>query len=281
MRHPKLAWAALLALATATLAGTATAEVIYSDSFTRTTGSGDGNGDPNGADPNFSDWGSNDNAFGGTNTQAWIAAPTRAAGGRNQVTNGAQGVLHGGTGFYDFDVTSLAPQGFIVELDFSRFVVTPDPGPGAGGYIAIGLGIDSGTAINDFSAIGAADWSILFQQANNGNAANAEVYMDNSAIGSFDYLTPDLPHRLKLTVIPDVPGAYGDSDSISVNVLVDGVISQNYITTGGANFGSFAASANNFDTRYIDNLVVSAIPEPSSIAIAGFGLLALAWRRMS
>lgn len=259
--------AAITLAAFAGLADQAAATVIYSDTFSRTTGSGDGNGDPNGGDPNVSDWGTNDNGLGGSNAQAWVADPTRAGGGRNQVTNGSQGVLHGGTGFYDFDATTVAPNGFSVALDFSRFVTTPDPGPGGGGYIAFGLGIDAGAVVNDFSAIGASDWAILFQQANNGNAANANVFTDNSAIGSFDYLTPDAPHTLLLTVVPAVPGAYGETDVININVLVDGVISNDYATVGGANFGSFAASANNFDTRFIDNLVVTAIPEPTSVGL--------------
>jgi hypothetical protein len=38
----------------------ANAQVIYSDGFSRVTGSGDLNGDPNGPAANFSDWGTND-----------------------------------------------------------------------------------------------------------------------------------------------------------------------------------------------------------------------------
>lgn len=268
----------IVAAATAclVLAVPASATVLYSDTFARTTGSGDGNGDPNGADPNFSDWGTNDNSLGGVVSQAWIAGPSRPTGGRNGVTNGSQGVVHGTSAMFDYDVAAVAPNGFSVELDFSRFVVTPDPGPGAGGYIAFGLGVDSGTTLNDFSAIGASDWSILFQQANNGNAANAAVAIDNGAATNFDYVLPDTPHSLVLTFVPDTPGAYGDADNISVSVFVDGAITQNFVTTGGANFGSFTVSGNNFDTRYIDNLVVSSIPEPTScglVAAAGFALL--------
>lgn len=55
----------LLALSSLTLATSASAQVIYSDSFNRVTGSGDPNGKP--ANPaNFSSWGTNDNALGGT-----------------------------------------------------------------------------------------------------------------------------------------------------------------------------------------------------------------------
>lgn len=275
IRHLPLTLAAIAA----SVGSPAFAQVLYSDDFSRVTGSGDGNGDPNGPADNFSDWGTNNNALGGTNAQAWEAGPSRAGGGRNSVTDGDLAILHGTTGFYDYDVTTVAPNGFQVALDFSRFVVTPDPGPGAGGYIAFGLGVDSGTALGDFTAIGAADWAILFQQANSGNAANAEAFSDNVLQGNFDYFQPDTPHTLLLTVTPDTPGAYGETDSINIDVLIDGALSQSFTTTGGANFGSFAASANNFDTRFIDNLVVSAIPEPGSALLLGAAIAGSLVRR--
>ena len=92
---------------------------------------------------------------------------------------------------------------------------------------------------------------------------------------------PDGPHSLQLTFMPDVPGVYGDVDTINVNVSADGAISQNYSVPGGHNFGSFAISANNFDTRYIDNLFVSSIPEPSSalLLVSGLGACLLRRRR--
>lgn len=281
--------AALMLVFSSGINSTADAQtIIYSDTFSRTTGSGDGNGDPNGGDDNFSDWGTNDNGLGGTVTQAWEAGPTRAGGGRNAVTDGSLGISHGTTSFYDFDASTVAPDGFTIALDFSRFVTAPDPGPGGGGYIAFGLGVDAGTdsgALNDFTAIGASDWSVLFQQANNGFQGNATARTDNddATVTNFNYGDPDVAHSLLLTVTPDVSGAYGDTDAISVNVLVDGTISQTFATTGGDNFGSFAISANNFDTRFIDNLVVTAspsvIPEPSSLAVLGLGGLVLARRR--
>ena len=266
-------------VATALVASQASATVLYSDTFSRTTGSGDGNGDPNGPADNFSDWGTNDNGLGGSNSQAWEAGPSRAGGGRNAVTDGNLGISHGTTSFYDFDAAAAAPLGFTVALDFSRFVVTPDPGPGAGGYLAFGLGVDSGATINDFTAIGASDFAVLFQQANSGNAANSEVFVDNAFQSNFDYLSPDTPHSLLLTVVPAVPGAYGDTDTVNINVLVDGSISQDFAVVGGANFGSFAVSANNFDTRFIDNLVVTAIPEPSTVMLGALGCLTMVGRR--
>ena len=180
----------------------ASATILYSDTFSRTTGSGDGNGDPNGPAPNFSDWGMNDNGLGGTVAQTWVAGPSRGGGGRNAVTNGSQGLSFGTSSTFEFDAAAASPAGFTVELDFARFVDIPDPVPGPNGYIAFGLGVDNGTAPTDFTAIGAGDWTVLFQQANAGNAANAEVYVDGVLVSNFDYLNPDVPHTLVLTVTP-------------------------------------------------------------------------------
>jgi|GEM_PF-2530526 len=282
-------------LSTIAFSGLASAQVIYSDTFARTTGSGDGNGDPNGAADNVSDWGTNDNSLGGTVAQGWVTGPTRAGGGRNAVTDGDLGISHGTTSLFTYDITSdaLAADGFTIGLDFNRFLVAPDPGPGGGGYITFGLGVDSGldaSGLNDFIAVGASDFAVLFQQATNastGTAGNANVILDGQSgtadlIGRFDYGDPDVEHSLLLTVVPQNSGAYGDSDTIDISVSVDGSVLGNYAVTGGDDFGTFAISANNNAARYIDNLVVTgtaAIPEPSSLALLGLGGLALIGRR--
>lgn len=265
----------LVAIAvTAFACSQADAQILYSDTFSRVTGSGDGNGDPNGAADNFSDWGTNDNGLGGSNSQAWVSGPSRAGGGRNAVTDGSLGISHGTGSLYEFDAAAAAPNGFTVALDFSRFVTTPDPGPGAGGFISIALGVDAGTAPNEFTPTNAGDFAVLFQQAAQGNAANAEAFADGVSLGTFDYLTPDAPHTLLMTVVPQASGAYGDGDTVDVNVLVDGSISNDYAVAGGVDFGTFMVGANNFDTRFIDNLVVTAIPEPTSMILAGVALIA-------
>jgi hypothetical protein len=237
----------------------ASAQIIYSDTFSRVTGSGDANGDPNGPGDNFSDWGSNDNGLGGTNVQAWNAGPDRALGGRNAVTDGDRGFSFGSSSFYELDVTSSAPDGFTIALDFRRYPADPATPPGPNGYIAFGLGVDLGSEpLGDALALNNSDWAILFQQANNGNTGNSTVYTDSAPVTNFDYGDPDIEHSLLLTVTPQTSGAYGDSDSVDVNVLIDGTLSQDFTTTGGADFGTFTVSANNFEGRYIDNLVVSA-----------------------
>jgi hypothetical protein len=191
------------------------------------------------------------------------------------VTDGSRGFNHGTTTFFDFDATTVAPNGFTVALDFRRFPEDPANSPGPGGFLVFGLGVDSGTAIsNEFQAPNLSDWSILFQQAANGNTGNANVRTDNTGPGfSFDYGNPDIEHSLLLTAIPQVSGAYGDADLIDINVLIDGTLSQDFTTVGGTDFGTLAISANNFEGRYIDNLVVSAIPEPGSLVVGLLGLV--------
>ncbi len=286
--HVVLACATALLLSVTSIAGaTANAQsIIYSDTFSRITGSGDTNGDPNGAAANFSDWGSNDNGLGGTVSQSWVAGPSRGGGGRNATTDGSVGFSHGTASFFDYDASAVAPLGFVIALDFARFATPPAPGPGGGGFISFGLGVDAGTAIaSDFAALNLSDWAILFQQAANGNTGNANVRNDGTVVAGsdFDYGNPDIEHSLSLTVTPAVAGAYGASDVINVGVVVDGTISQNFTTTGGANFGSFAVGANNFDGRYIDNLVVTAVvPEPSSLLfMASIGMFGTLRRRRS
>ena len=138
--------------------------VIYSDSFNRTTGSSDINGLP--ADPNnYSDWGMNDNALGGTVQQTWFVGPTNRTGGANQSTDGdLGGIINGGT-MFDFDVTTVALGGFSVGFDFSRFHPI-NPGTG-NGFVAFGFGrtvpADPDT-YGPFGALNIADFVVLFQQ---------------------------------------------------------------------------------------------------------------------
>ncbi len=265
----------LTILLTSLMAVSASAQgtILYSDTFSRTTGAGDGNGAT--APGNFSDWGTNDNGLGGTVTQSWSAGPTRDGGGRNAVTNGSLAISHGTSSLFPYDAASASPDGFSVALDFSRFLTAPTPPATPSGYIAFGFGADPATVLNDYSAIGASDFSLVFQQAANGNAANSEVKVDDGTISTFDYLTPHDEHSLVVTAIPRVSGSYGASDTIDINVRVDGTISNDYVITGGDHFGVFSVSANQFDARYIDNLVVRSVPEPSVLALTGLGLLAL------
>ena len=76
-------------------------------------------------------------------------------------------------------------------------------------------------------------------------------------------------------MIPVTPGAYGDTDVINFTLAVDGGPSFSSSVFGGADFGRLAFSANPAVHRMIDNLVVSAIPEPTSISLLGLSSIVL------
>lgn len=265
-------------VATALVVSQASAQVIYSDSFDRVEGSGDTNGKP--ADPNnFSAWGANDNALGGSTVNTWIVGPSRG-GGANQATDGALASTIEGGAHYDFDVTTLAPLGFMVEVDFNRFHPF-NPGSG-NGFSGIGLGADTGAAVGGGGFVpNNSDLALIFQQGVGANVGNMQILEDNVFLpgtgseGPVDYGDPTVGHSVKLTLIPAVPGAYGDADTINGSLSIDGGTPYNFSVLGGSNFGSLALSSNGFVHRSWDNVVVTAIPEPTSVALACFGLMAV------
>ena len=262
------------------LVSSAAAQVIYSDTFNRVEGSGDPNGKP--ADPNnFSAWGDNDNGLGGSVVNTWLVGPSRG-GGANQVTDGERASTVEGGAHMVFDVTTVAPNGFTVEFNFHRFH-PPTSVPSGNGFVAFGLGADTGAGLGGgLFATNNSDVAMLFQQSANGNLGNPQFFVDGALVddGPFDYGDPDLPHDVTVSITPDVPGAYGDADTISGWVSVDGGPRYHFNVPGGAEFGNLAVSSNGFVHRSYDNLVVTAIPEPTSVVLAGMTVLAgLGWRR--
>jgi hypothetical protein len=263
----------------------ASAAVIYSDTFTRTTGSGDPNGNPAGAGNGFSSWGTNDNGLGGTVSQAYFVGPTNRTGGANQTTDGNLGTLISGGTTFGFDATTVAPNGFRVAFDFNRFHPI-NPGSG-NGFIAVGFGKAVPADPNTYGGLGAiagSDFAILFQQSTGGNAGNTQFFQDDlgaantflpgtGATGPLDYGSPTATHSVVISLTPTTSGAYGDSDVINFSVVVDGGSSYSSTVLGGDNFGNLAFSANPSVHRYIDNLVVSTIPEPTSSLLIGLGTL--------
>ena len=282
---------ALGVVAVAALAGfspDASGQVIYSDSFNRTTGSGDGNGNPAGAGNGSSDWGTNDNAFGGTIAQSWVTGPPGRAGGANQVTDGSQALSINGGGAYNFDAAALSPQGFSVGFDFNR---DPDGGGSGSGYLGVGLGAPITTASADIGGgafvINNADVAILFQQGAGTNTGNTQFYQDAALLqadpnqGPVDYGNPEVSHSVLLTFTPQVAGMYGETDLIDVMVQVSGATPNPYNLTvqGGDDFGTLSFSSNGFILRAYDNVVVTTIPEPASLVLLGLGGLAMLTRR--
>ncbi len=266
----------------------ASATVLYSDSFSRIQGSGDPNGKP--ADPNnFSAWGANDNALGGSAVNTWVVGPSRG-GGANQVTNGNLASTIEGGAFYKFDATTFAPNGFSVEFDFNRFHPF-NPGTG-NGYSAVGIGVDLSKTAADIGG-GAfttnnADFALLFQQAAGGNTGNTQFFQDGAflpgtgATGPVDYGNPTVGHNVLLKLIPAVAGQYGAADTINGSVSIDGGTPFNFSVLGGTDFGTLSFSSNGFVHRSWDNVIVRAIPEPMSIGLAGIiGMLGLVVRKRS
>jgi len=285
MKFRLLSVAAASVVALSLVAGDAAAQVIYSDSFDRTTGSGDPNGNPAGAGNGASAWEANDNVLGGSVVNTWLVGPARG-GGANQVTNGSLASTIEGGAHYVFDVTSVAPNGFKVEFDFNRFHPI-NPGNG-NGFLAIGLGADTGAVIGGGGFVpNNSDLTLLFQQAAGPNSGNMQILEDNvfaggtaaNGDGPVDYGDPTVGHSVQLTLVPASSGAYGSGDTINGSVSIDGGTAYNFSVLGGTEFGNLAFSSNGFVHRSYDNLVVTAIPEPSTLVLAGLAMLAGVGRR--
>ena len=269
--------------------------ILYSDTFTRVEGSGDPNDKP--AEPdNFSAWGDNDNGLGGTLVNTWLVGPERP-GGANQVTDGERASTIEGSARYPVDITSMAPAGFQVDFDFSRFHPDnpPDPFLPGNGFVTIGFGTedDDGQGGGAFN-VNNADLTILFQQdadpdddgsidmgnfqvledsilthgiaVTRNQAGEITDIQDPSGNGEILYGDPVLSHSASIVLVPAVVGAYGDSDEIDVSVAVDGSEIFTFTTTGGAGFGHVSLASNGFVHRDYDNLVVTALP---SVGIPG------------
>lgn len=251
--------------------------ILYSDSFDRTTGSGDPNGNPGGGTdpgPGFSDWGTNDNASGGTISNAWITGPNRG-GGANQVTDGDLASTVEGAAQYLFDITTMAPSGFTVEFEFNRFSPfnPPDPFGTNNGFLSVGLGADTGAVLGggQFN-VNNADVTLLFQQAVGDNQGNTQIFQDNMLLlpamegdtGPIDYGDPLTGHAVELTFVPAVNGQYGDADTVNGSVIIDGGSPFEFSVLGGTEFGNLSFNSNGFVHRTYDNLVVTALPVTSN-----------------
>ncbi len=264
--------------------------VVFSDGFERTTGSGDGNGNPAGPGNGFSDWGTNGNPFGGTLSAAYLTSASRS-GGANQVTGvnqfdatlGSHGHLLNGGAKMGVSVLSASPLGFDVSFDFDRNT-DPAADPNAGGFLAVGLGIDPASTLGGLSSIEDTSLGVLFQQPANGNAANGSLVLFNDQANgmTFDYLDPASVHSVFLSIRPQAAGAYGVGDVISYSLAVDGIpiFANETFVADGSDLGVVSFSSNQFTPRYVDNLVITAVvPEPGCLVMLVGGFLALAATR--
>ena len=283
MPHVRLYVPAAIAVL-ACLFAPASAQVIFSDSFDRVRGSGDANGFP--GPMNNSDWGDNDNALGGSVVQTYTFDESRG-GGAQQTTDGSVAQLIGGAAQIELDLGPLAPVGYTVAFDFQR--VTD-----GNGFITLGIGLDDTDQIENMGGFNGN--TFLFTNPANGVDAavlvkqNGDVELWDGAaapaqtLGGF-YSDPSEVHSALVTV--NAPNGYSAGAGGTLRLSIDGgptaaqAITFDGTSSGYLSFYSNLAGGGGV-VRYgaIDNLVVSAIPEPSSLALGGLALASfVAWRR--
>ncbi len=253
----------------------ASAEVIFSDSFDRTTGNAD-----TGAPPVLSSWGANDNALGGASVQTYTMN-TRGGGAQN-TTDGSVAVFRAGASQVDLDLGPLAPVGYTVAFDFQRAT--------GGGFIAMGIGLDPALipATGGFNGnaflfdsgpnSGTVDGAILIQQDNDSpGSGRVQLFNAGDSVESIGgaFTDNEAVHSALVTVA--APSGYGAGAVGTLAISIDGGDPlATGITFDGENSGYLSFYSNQVGST-IDNLVVIAIPEPTSVALgliaaAGFGM---------
>ncbi len=279
---------ALLAATLGFMATEASAQVVvFSDSFDRAAlGSGDGNGNPLGSGNGISDWGSNDNALGGSAVQTYTFGQGRA-GGANQTTDGTSAQMIAGAVQIEFDFATVAPEGFSVSFDFERVVDFGNPSfPTGNGYLAVALGVDDTDQIENQTGFNGN--AFIFTNSANGADAAAVFRQDTGGdptLGSVEFWaggdTPDLaldgffsdphdtPHSAVVTF--EAPNGYGSGETGTLTIEVDGAPGfSNNFTFDGASSGylslytNIAGDPSNARFAMLDNLVVTALGNPPS-----------------
>lgn len=285
--------------------------VVFSDSFNRTTGVGDGNS-PTGsttAGTGVSNWGANDNALGGTITQTYDVNKTPVVTGGSQhvvgtpFTNPGAGnvgtLMNGGlrttASFMPAVLSTPGATGVRIDFTFDRFT---DPAAiAANGFLGIGFGLDAagGAPPTAFSSTAPQDnstFAISFQQAVS-NFGNGQTFQGTSAtaLSNFNYGTsstsPLDPHNVSILFAPNSLIDFSTAGAlIPYSIFVDDLLvpkTTGTFTADGTDLGIITFGSNNTVQRYIDNLSVSAItavPEPTSLVLVpAIGLLAGLRRR--
>ncbi|TWT42891.1 hypothetical protein [Botrimarina hoheduenensis] len=264
----RLLCASLTLLAALAVGLPADATVVFSDSFARTEGF---DTDPSNT-MNFSSWGDNDNALGGSAVQTYSMDTSRGGGAQNTV-NGAEGVIKNGAVQINTDFAALAPIGFTATFDFTRTT--------GNGFVAVALGLDDTNQIattpgfngNSFlftTAANGADTSALFRQTNaHPTNGTLELRDDLAAVSqTIDafYANRESTQSVILTV--DAPSGYGAGAPGTLTVQIGAMTASQAFVFDGLSSGYLSIYSNQTGTR-IDNLVVTAtIPEPTSAVLA-------------
>lgn len=241
---------------------TAPAQIILSDSFSRNVNNPPQAGGPSG-------WGANDNALGGTQTQTYLAQldPTTS---QQQWVNGSQGLLRSGSTRIDLDLAPLAPSGFTLSFDATR---------GVGGYVGFTLGLGPTNTLAGLAPLNAfADFSFLLKPAVSGSMQLEMLTNGISATGNYGaFGSATAAHSIVAALTPN-----GYTGTAGISITIDG----NNAFTGSLFTGTFdwqndgwqgyvSFESNNTDAK-IDNLVITAVPEPGTVLLGVFGGLGLA-----
>ena len=230
--------------------------VIFSDSFDRVEGFND---DPDNM-ANFSDWGMNDNEFGGTVVQTY-SMDTSRPGGAQSNTDGEVGIIRNGAVQINADFSALAPNGYTVEFDFTR--------RSGVGFVTLGIGLDptvipSSMGFNSnafvFDQDATVDGAVLFQQDND-NPGNGRVQVFNAANSILAvpnaFFDDESTHTASISVVAE--NGYENGAMADVFVLVDGNAPiASTVTFDGENSGYLALYSNQTGAM-IDNLLITAI----------------------
>lgn len=255
--------------------------VAFSDSFSRTAGSGDGNGIPLGDGNGVSDWGMNDNALGGVAVQSYTFGQGRA-GGANQTTDGMTAQIIAGAVQIEYDFATIAPTGFEVDFDFTRVVNADATTPNPGGFVGVALGVDDTDQIENQEGFNGntfiftnpdngADAAVLIRQNNNdpttGTAEFFSAGVQDVIVEPFYNNPHDTMHSAKITI--DAPNGYGAGQPGTLTLSIDGGTGfPNSFTFDGVSSGylslysNLAGSAEAPRFAQIDNLVITAFGDP-------------------
>lgn len=261
-------------------------QIIMSDSFSRTLG--------NTATPVYdSDWGNNDNAGGGYVNQAYVTTVDRLSGGVQQTVNGTQGVLRFGSAASTYDLFTdanvVANKGFHLDFDFKRLT--------AAGFVSVFFGAPPAAVAAKDANAAFGPINILADYANTVEAAflfqnNADlgrvqkfsfgVQQGGNIDGAYDDLslgTTDFHHA---TIAVTTLTSFAAGQSATFALSIDNVFVTSHTAVLDAGIGSFGFSSNQGSVAsggLIDNILVTAVPEPTSAALVLLGLGGLALRR--
>ncbi|MEZ6194026.1 MAG: PEP-CTERM sorting domain-containing protein [Phycisphaerales bacterium] len=260
---------------------------LLSDSFERVSGFPEV-----GALGGESNWGDNDNAAGGTVVQTYLVTDTNPDNSRQQHVNnevwdgsalvpGPDGVGHirYGSTLVDFDLTTVAPNGYRVTTDMQRGLF--------GGFAGIGFGMDPvkfASTVDDgngnqipFTRGGTnlpldatTEFAFLMRPIVSGGTegqtqflSQGVVLVDNPFLmpNNFDFF------NIEMTVVPQVAGSWGVGALIDVTVVADNnpaLTYQTTVTSDGSGVGYVSFMGNNTNIG-IDDLLIESLPAGSLV----------------